>query len=353
MNKAKNYLNSIPDTIDPESIYPDALELLAAENIFAPLNGESYLSFHEKLMEISSCKHGVGIAVAIMAQLNIAGVVLEKAAETNEPAKKLLEGIISGKNVISLGVSEKNWNGRISTLKSSVSANSKGDTVLNAEKSFLTNGYHASHYLIVARNEITEKFSVVITQKNEPGINIEKFTLPFAKEATHCRLECKNLIINQEQILDVDYKGIAENLRMSEMLSLAVAFCGYSKYLLTGIFKDRELNELISGSEDFKSTILDLHTLRDLLWSNLRELSGKKDGNRDILLVEYYPFGFESVARIFFEALFKIFGKDKITQLSPDSGLFFWRDKLQESYLHRARKRMMILYKDSDSPLPG
>ncbi|HNI88264.1 MAG TPA: hypothetical protein PKX55_08900, partial [Leptospiraceae bacterium] len=126
MQKLKDYLSSIPKDYDPENIYKDVLPLLVEENLLTVINQSiSFKDFHKNLFELAKLPHGIGLGVSLMAQVNIAGRIIFLAAKNlNHPVYlKLLNGLTKGEYIISLGVSEPDWKGRLSNIKTNITFN--------------------------------------------------------------------------------------------------------------------------------------------------------------------------------------------------------------------------------------
>ncbi|MCB1194030.1 MAG: hypothetical protein H7A23_07170 [Leptospiraceae bacterium] len=337
MEKLFKKLESL--TLDSEEYYPAILPEMAEEGLFLPLNSGGFVEFHEKLIQLASHEHGVGLGVGIMAQINIAGELLKKSSKSgHKMSQQVLDEIQAGRHVVSMGVSEPGWKGRLSNIKS-VLKNVDGKNIIDVEKSFLTNGIHAKTFLVVVKSEEAGEYKLVLLPKDHPNLIVTKFSLPFAKEATHCKISCKNLEIEQEYILDVPYKKYAENLRLSEMLSLAAIFTGFGIYLLEKIRGNDELMGHIKKEKDRPKRYLDSKILLDLLRARVLELSAIKDHNPDIELKKYFPYGTETVSELFLNNIINIFSIDLVRSLSEDIGLFLMRDPLNEFYIHQAIKR--------------
>lgn len=338
MQRINDYLNSIPENYNREEIYKDILPILVEEKFLDVIIGKiSFVEFHNKLMELAKLPHGIGIGVSLMAQVNIAGKVLKLSSDKeNSLTTSLLNDLIAGKKIVSLGVSEPGWKGRLSNLKSTLTPTEDGKYLLNGEKSFFTNGYHSSHYLVVVKFE--ETYKVLLLDKNKSGLTITKFTLPFAVEATHCKILFQDVPIEKSEIIDFNYSDYAENLRLSEMLSLAAVFVGYALSTLEKIKENEELVYILKQDEEKQKKLLRIKILLDLLKSRILEISDLKDRILDIELKNYFPYGVELVSEEFYLTLTEIFPTERINPYFYDKELFQYRDLLNESYIRRAAR---------------
>jgi len=338
MQNLKNYLNSIPENHNKEEIYREALPFLVEENFLQVIKTQSdYREFHQKLLDLSKLPHGIGLGVSLMAQVNIAGKVIQIASEQGiEKAKQILKDLVDGKTIISLGVSEPDWKGRLSNLKSTLTPTESGKYILNGEKSFFTNGYHSHFYLVVVKLE--KNYKVLILDKNKSGLAITKFSLPFAQEATHCKILFQNVTIDESEILNFDYSKYAENLRLSEMLSLSAVFCGYALSTLEKIRAKEKLIAILKEDDTKQKKLLICKTLLELLRARILEISSEKDKNPNLELKGYFPYGTEIVAEKFYSILEDIFPKEEIEIYFHDKQLFLYRDMLNESYIRRSAR---------------
>ena len=338
MQRLNEYLHSLPEDYNKEEIYPNALPFLVEENFLDVLIGKiSYKEFHSKLIELAKLPHGIGLGVSLMAQINIAGRVLALSAEKeNSPALATLKDLVKGKQIVSLGVSEPEWKGRLSNLKSTLILQSNGKYLLNGEKSFFTNGYHSSQYMVVVK--LDQAYKVLILDKAKPGLLITKFSLPFAVEATHCKIQFKDVEIDSSEILDFDYSDYAENLRLSEMLSLSAVFVGNALEILERIKTKEVFVTILKEDEAKQKKLLRCKILLDLLKARILEVSDYKDTNSNLELKDFFPYGTELVSEEFYSILSDTFPKEQIEPYFRDKQLFQYRDMLNESYIRRAAR---------------
>ncbi len=318
-------LKKFQDT-NPNELYSKILPELASENFFGILNDSlSFLEFHKKLISLSVSEHGVGISVSIMAQVNIAGTVLKLLSEKYEFAKSLLNDLILGKKSISLGISEPLWKGKISNIKSEIDEN----LILNAEKTFFTNGGNSSEFILVVKKNSILK--LVILSRKEISEFVENFNLDFAIEATHARIKLVNFKLIENQIYDLNYREYSENLRLSEILSLNAIFVGYTRNLISKLkeefkeFEEVKLYKILFFLNLFEERILDINEKRDL--------------NKNLELSEFYPFGLEFFMEETYLMLEKIFPKELIQKFDTEKKLFLLRDLYTEILIKKKAKK--------------
>jgi hypothetical protein len=266
----------IPLNTQPEDVFPLFKDYLVKNKIFEVLENHDFIQFHQKLYNIVFQPHGLGIAVAVMAQVNVAGNVLLQESDLNPNFKtQLLKNIICASEFVSLGVSEKGWKGQISNICSEIK-DVDGNLTLNGSKSFLTNGQHCKNFLVVAK--FKEEYRVIILDRATQGLKVEPFSLPYAKEATHCSLEFLDIKISQDQVFLINYKDLGDMIRKSELLSLSVIGIAYLNKILSDdsqIFKDKSLRieilELKKKLDWFYSYVFYISDLKskNLPWKHL------------------------------------------------------------------------------------
>jgi hypothetical protein len=304
-----NYLESIDSK--SEEIYPLVLENLVKINIFSVLQDNDFNNFHKKLYKIASYKHGIGIAVSCMAQVNIVGRILQiEKSQGNKRAGDLLNEIINGKSSISIGVSERGWGGRITKTKTSFQ-DMGGRLILNGEKSFLTNGANSSHYIIICKDQ-NEKFYSILLEKYRKGLKIKPFQLEYAREATHAIITFEDIEIVKEDFLILNYKDYSENLQLSELLSLCFIGCSYlTNVIQKNIYK---IKKPISKEKILKN--ID-HFLAYIVY-----ISGLKSKNPDLLLKEFFPYGFTIILDHWKKFILQYHTETELMESYPDIALF-------------------------------
>ena len=324
-----NFLESIDSK--SEEIYPLVLENLVKINIFSVLQDNDFNSFHKKLYKIASYRHGIGIAISCMAQVNIVGRILQiEELHGNGRAKEILDEIIIGRSSISIGVSERGWGGRITKTKTAYK-NIDGKLILNGEKSFLTNGTHSSHYIIICKDE-NENFHSVLLEKGRKGLKINPFQLDYAREATHAILTFEDIEIYKEDFLILNYKEYSENLQLSELLSLCFIGCSYlSKIAQKDTYKA-------------KKPISKEKTLKDIdhFLTYIFYISNLKTKDSNLVLKQYFPYGFTIILDNWKGFMYQFHSELELKEVYPDLSLF---DLLKDEF--RFSRNMNILGVDN------
>ncbi|EQA55263.1 hypothetical protein [Leptospira kmetyi] len=325
----KEFLTSVPKE-EFRSVFKDALPYLVEEGYFQAIAGGSFEEFHKKIYALGSYPRGIGLGIAIMAQTNVAGRILKFVSEgfVNErennplPSKKeaveigsqLLKEVASGKNIISMGVSESGWKGRISNIRTSYKIENDR-IVLDLSKSFLTNGANCNGFLVVAKSSF-ETFDVIYLDRETPGLEIEIFDLEYAKEATHCRLKGESVSLPLKNLIFMNYHGWAPEIHLSEMLSASALFCGYVELILRTLLREKK------DSADSK-TVGNILDIQQLLYSKILELSRRKDTDPDFRIDENHPYGYETALDLIYSWLTDLVSGVELTNLFPDIGLFY------------------------------
>ncbi|EMY12355.1 hypothetical protein LEP1GSC043_3173 [Leptospira weilii str. Ecochallenge] len=277
----KEFLSSIPSD-EHKTVFRDALPYLVEEGYFEAIAGGSFETFHKKIYQLGSYPRGIGLGIAMMAQTNVAGRVLKfvsdgflnengttrvfQREETISIGARLLKEISSGKDIISMGVSESGWKGRISNIATKYRIENNR-IILSLSKSFLTNGANCSGFLIVAKSP-SETFDVIYIARDSYGLELEVFDLEYAKEATHCRLKGNDLSLPLKNLFFFNYQNFAPEIHLSEMLSASALFCGYVDFILKTLLKEKkDVDPKIAGK------IIDI---QQLLYSKVIDISKKR-----------------------------------------------------------------------------
>ncbi|EMY78872.1 hypothetical protein LEP1GSC060_1120 [Leptospira weilii serovar Ranarum str. ICFT] len=324
----KEFLSSVPSH-EYRNVFRDALPYLAEEGYFEAIAGGSFETFHKKIYQLGSYPRGIGLGIAMMAQTNVAGRILKfvgdgflnetgihrvfRREETIAIGTKLLKDVSSGKDIISMGVSESGWKGRISNIVTDYRV--ENDRILlSLSKSFLTNGANCSGFLIVAKSP-SETYDVIYIPRDSYGLELEIFDLEYAKEATHCRLKGNDLSLPLKNLLFLNYQNFAPEIHLSEMLSASALFCGYVDLILKTLLKEkRDVDPMIAGK------ILDI---QQLLYSKIIEISVKKDQDPNFRMEEVHPYGYETALDLIYSWFTDLVSGVELSNMFPDIGLFY------------------------------
>ncbi|EMO63063.1 hypothetical protein LEP1GSC133_4103 [Leptospira borgpetersenii serovar Pomona str. 200901868] len=324
----KEFLSSIPSN-EYRTVFRDALPYLVEEGYFEAIAGGSFETFHKKIHQLGSYPRGIGLGIAMMAQTNVAGRILKfvsdgflnenrtsqifQREETIAIGARLLKDISSGKDIISMGVSEPGWKGRISNIVTKYRIENNR-IILSLSKSFLTNGANCSGFLIVAKSP-SETFDVIYITRDSYGLELEVFDLEYAKEATHCRLKGNDLSLPLKNLFFFNYQNFAPEIHLSEMLSASALFCGYVDFILKTLLKEKKDVDLrIAGK------IIDI---QQLLYSKVLDISKKKDQDPNFRIEEIHPYGYETALDLIYSWLTDLVSGVELSNMFPDIGLFY------------------------------
>ncbi|WP_061298679.1 hypothetical protein [Leptospira borgpetersenii] len=324
----KEFLSSIPSN-EYKTVFRDALPYLVEEGYFEAITGGSFETFHKKIHQLGSYPRGIGLGIAMMAQTNVAGRILKfvsdgflnenrtsqifQREETIAIGARLLKDISSGKDIISMGVSEPGWKGRISNIVTKYRIENNR-IILSLSKSFLTNGANCSGFLIVAKSP-SETFDVIYIARDSYGLELEVFDLEYAKEATHCRLKGNDLSLPLKNLFFFNYQSFAPEIHLSEMLSASALFCGYVDFILKTLLKEKkDVDPRIAGK------IIDI---QQLLYSKILDISKKKDQDPNFRIEEIHPYGYETALDLIYSWLTDLVSGVELSNMFPDIGLFY------------------------------
>ncbi|MEM7182095.1 MAG: hypothetical protein AAF518_14350 [Spirochaetota bacterium] len=338
MENTLNFIVEQRKLVAEKQLYKVVLPELVRSGFLQVLADNDFVSFHKKIAALSEIPSGLGLAVGLMAQVNVAGGLLQRAAlQGKDRAAILLKEIQQGQSVISLGVSEKGWKGRLANITSRLEKKAGGGFYVHADKSFLTNGMHANYFILICRYE--DVFASLLVTRETLGVQQQEVVTRFGKEATHCRVICDAAELAEEDVFFLDYEDFALSLRLSEMLSFAASFCGFGRYLL-GQLSQQEHKQLKKDRLGQRH-VLDLYTLLDLLAARVQELSLLKQQQPGLSLKPNYPFGLEAVRDIFLQRLFAMFSEATVRGISDDLLLFELKDPLNEILIRQAAMKKL------------
>ncbi|TGK04152.1 acyl-CoA dehydrogenase [Leptospira langatensis] len=318
------------------TVYRSSLPEIAKAGLFVALEEGRYREFHEKLFLLPSFPHGIGVGVGIMAQTNVAGKILRMVSGkengvptkpgTKELAATILDRLSSGLGILGLGVSEPEWMGKLTNLKSVARCLPSGELELDFYKGFVTNGADAEGFLVVTKKEGSSDYGVYYIPRDIAGLELEEFHLEYAMEATHCKIKGEKLRIPAEYSFVDDYAKLGADIHLSEMLSAAVLFSGAMRKVVADLSQGSECRERFA-------VLGKLWDLSGLLYGKCMEISDKKDKDPDYKIEVDHPYGYEAVLDECFSILDGIPNFDRRKEY-PDLGLF--------SSIHPARSPVYI-----------
>ena len=323
-NELIHQIQNLEPNLKPEEIFSVILPEITKINLFEVIENYQFLKFHTFLYELGKIPHGIGLGVAFMAQVNISGRILKLGSEKGHSlSSSLLKDVLNGKTSVSLGVSESGWKGRLSNIKSELK---KEDDkfYLSGSKGFLTNGLNSGYYIIIARYE--DSFVPVLVSSDSGDIQKTPFSMDFAKEATHCRLEFNNLPISKENILPLNYSEYGESMRFSELLSLSYIGLGYLEFLL---HKYQGSYDNFEGFEFQKKL--------DWFLNFLHSVSQKKERDVNVDLEDDFPYGLEILVKEW-KSLIRNLDFNEFLGENPDFKMFqFGEETTKIYYLKKLR----------------
>lgn len=318
MKMTKDYLENFADECNIEEVFSQVHNFLVQDGVFSVLQDGNCDSFHEKIYELVKYPHGLGVALSVLPIVNVSGLLLYVAKENGSTiASEMLDKIVKGEVIPAVAVSEENWKGKLSKLKTTLTKKDE-HFILSGKKSFISNSHSATHFLVVAKEN--ERYKIVIVPKNERGIHITSFSLGFVKELTHAEVSFENVIISSESILPLDYSNWGERAKFNEMFSFAYVLNSYFRVVvhkLIVIASEKEIwkNDFQSRKKTFELfQVLDMHKLY------LKTISTESCGKERLTypLEEKYPFGLSVIIPIFLSFCKNIFSEKTLFELFPD-----------------------------------
>jgi len=343
MQALLNFLETEAKRDSESELYSQVLKFLVQEGFLEVIDTEDCFDFHSKIFQLAGLKHGVGLSVALIAQVNmVAGLLKLNKKNYPQTTEYFLKQIQQGESTIAFGVSEKNWKGQIKNLNTKLEYK-EGKNFLTGSKSFLTNGTHSKYFLILAKD--SQDYSLVILPSS--SVKLYPFQLDFAKEATHASIEFTEVEVNPNWIFKCNYLKFAERLRISEIFSLNYVFNGYIQSILPSLVKQaKEKHTWQNKSEAFEK-IFNFHLQLEMQKSYLEKIS--KERNQKMLeypIEKKFPFGLEFLVPMFIHTFEPWFSKAELISMYPDLELFFYQDNLTQFFLKKSVHNFMnyLLY---------
>ncbi|MCX7999277.1 MAG: acyl-CoA dehydrogenase family protein [Leptospiraceae bacterium] len=324
MEMTKDFLENFSNDYNETEIFSQVYSFLIQDGFFQVLESKDCQAFHEKIYELVKYPHGLGVALSIIPIVNLAGTLLLVARENESSfASLLFEGVLKGEVIPAVGVSEKDWQGRLSKLQTRLQKEENG-LIVNGSKSFVTNALAATHLIIIAKLE--EKYQVIVLPKSEKGISINYFRLSFAQESTHASVELKNVKVLPEWILPIDYSNWGEKARLNEIFSLSYIVNSYLRKVTHSLVPIALEKEVWKNSFENQKKIFDFFQVLDMQKCMLDFISMKKGGENFLTypIESKFPFGLPIIITHFIELWKDVFSNSELVELFPDLHLLFY-----------------------------
>ncbi|MBL0955262.1 MAG: acyl-CoA dehydrogenase [Leptospira sp.] len=282
------------------------------------LGKESYFEFQNKISTLAEEPNGVSLALSCMVEVNVAGGILLHSKYPNPGSHFVWDAFlgVTPPIILSVGVSEPGFEGKIKKLQSSVTSEK-----LTGIKSFVTNGGEANYIFWVTKKENVNPVYIVPIPKetNHPCVvTKESFHTDFTPLVSHLKIQVKDLPISSGSILIDDYGELGLELRLKELCSLVSLLIGKTKVLSTyDSDLNLERNKLIQWKESF------LHGF---------------DGNPiKEKLLEGFPYPILPLL-LTVTRYYQLEKPEDLKTIDPDWQLFVWEDSLTK-YLTQLKKR--------------
>ncbi|TGL67612.1 acyl-CoA dehydrogenase [Leptospira levettii] len=282
------------------------------------LRKESYFEFQNKISTLAEEPNGVSLALSCMVEVNVAGGILLHSKYPNPGSHFVWDAFlgVTPPIILSVGVSEPGFEGKIKKLQSSVVSGK-----LTGIKSFVTNGGEANFVFWVTKSENENPVYIVPIPKesNFPYVILkESFHTDFTPHVSHLKIQVNDLPLVAESLLIEDYGELGMELRLKELCSLVSLLIGKTKVLST-IDSDlnRERNKLIQWRESF--------------------LQGFEGNPTKEMLLEGFPYPILPLL-LSVTKYYQLEKPEDLKTIDPDWQLFVWEDSLTK-YLTQLKKR--------------
>ncbi|GBF42088.1 hypothetical protein LPTSP2_13740 [Leptospira ellinghausenii] len=315
---------------EKDSIYPKAVAekkgfyrswkpYLFATGFYDFLLGkESYLEFQNKISILAEEPNGVSLALSCMVEVNVAGGILLHSQYASPGSHFLWDAFmgVTPTIILSVGVSEPGFEGKIKKLQSTVVSNR-----LTGIKSFVTNGGEANFVFWVTKSETVNPVYIVPIPKetNYPCVvTKESFHTDFTPQVSHLKIQVRDLPLLPGSLLIEDYGELGLELRLKELCSLVSLLIGKTKELSK---KDSDLN---------------WERIKLIQWRESFLLGFQGNPTKDKLL-EGFPYPILPVL-LSVKNYYKLERLEELKTIDPDWQLFVWEDSLTK-YLTQLKKR--------------
>ncbi|MCW7462745.1 acyl-CoA dehydrogenase [Leptospira limi] len=282
------------------------------------LGKESYYEFQNKISTLAEEPYGVSLALSCMVEVNVAGGILLHTQYANPGSHFLWDAFlgVTPTLILSVGVSEPGFEGKIKKLQSKVVSNR-----LTGIKSFVTNGGEADFVFWVTKSgTVNPVYFVPIPKETNHAcvVTKESFHTDFTPLVSHLKIQVSDLPLLPGSLLIEDYGELGLELRLKELCSLVSLLIGKTKELSE---KDSDLNsernKLIQWRESF--------------------LLGFQGNPTKEKLLEGFPYPISPLL-LSITNYYQLERPEDLKTIDADWQLFVWEDSLTK-YLTQLKKR--------------
>ena len=202
-----------------------------------------------------------GFIITVLVHTDMASPHLHHAG-TREQLAKYMPGVIAGRTITAVGITEPGAGSDVAGIKST--ARRVGDEwVLNGTKMFITNGVHADLYFIAAKtSDARHGMSMFIVEKGTPGFSVGQ-TLKKSGwlSSDTAELVLDNCRIPAENLLGGENKGFYSVMKnfQTERIALAAMAVGHCTQAL------KMTIDHVRQRQAFGGTLFDKQVIRQRL----------------------------------------------------------------------------------------
>ena len=199
-----------------------------------------------------------GFIITVLVHTDMASPHLHHAGTPAQHAK-YMPGVISGRTITAVGITEPGAGSDVAGIKTSAQRDG-GHWVLNGTKLFITNGVHADLYFIAAKTTSARHgMSMFIVEKGTPGFSVGrslKKTGWLSSDTAelvfdHCRISAENLLGEENK----GFYSVMKNFQ-TERIALAAMAVGHSTQALQMTL------DFVRQRRAFGSTLFDKQVVR-------------------------------------------------------------------------------------------
>lgn len=276
------------------------------------LGNSSYSEFQNQLFALAKEPKGFDLAFSCMVEVNVAGSILLECSETSfgSSLKKNISSLPL--YIVAAGVSEKNWEGKLKNLSSTIEENK-----LYGEKSFITNGESADGiFWIVPESGVYPVYYIDLHKYIDLQKREAIFT-EFTPHVGHLKIELLGYPISTDLKILEDYGNLGLVIRLKELFSLVSLLLGFTSSLcVLDKTIQKEWESLFQFWFEYKSKWDQKITLEDL-----------KKG---------FPYPTTSLLESI-SNYYQLTSPAQLNTIDPNYQLFFWKDTFTK-FLKRKTK---------------
>lgn len=247
-------------------------------------------------------RHGgnAGTAFSLMYHLSVSRFMVQGFGTEAQKARHLPE-MAKGNTTVSFAASEPGVGAHPKHINLS-GERDNADFILTGEKTYISNGPVAGHYIIIAvtsREGDRKKFTAFLTQRDTPGLSLTPLDVGWLKSSPHCGLRLEGCRVPESMVIGnpgAAYADIVLPFRPLEDALMTGLITGGMERIFSKALENVKVSETTGGLNEKAGRLYSILTAIDAVCWRSAEVLESQGLNREL---ESMGFWFREMAREF------------------------------------------------------